>query len=147
MDLLLTHAYFLSEDAHEQQIMRPYPPLGLLYISAHLKACGTDVTVFDTTFSTRHEFRSHLRCARPAIVGIYVNLMTRGSALRTIADCREIGAIVVVGGPEPAEYADEYLTRGADIVVDGEGEITMQELVPHLKAHGLAGLDAIAGII
>ena len=56
MDLLLTHAYFLQEDKHEQQLMRPYPPLGLLYISAYLKAHGADVAVFDTTFSSRHEF-------------------------------------------------------------------------------------------
>lgn len=147
MDLLLTHAYFLEEDAHEQQLMRPYPPLGLLYISAYLKAHGADVDVFDTTFSSRRELRRHLRRTRPRIVGIYVNLMTRGTALRTISECREVGSMVVVGGPEPAGYADEYLAAGADVVVDGEGEITMGELVPHLLEHGIAGLDAIDGII
>ncbi len=147
MNLLLTHAYFLQQDRHEQQLMRPYPPLGLLYISAYLKAHGTEVAVFDTTFSSRHEFRRHLQRTRPRIVGIYVNLMTRASALQTISDCREFGSIVVVGGPEPAGYADEYLTAGADVVVDGEGEITLRELVPHLLEHGVADLDAIDGII
>ena len=33
-DILLTHGYFLGEDEKEQQIMKPYAPLGLLYISA-----------------------------------------------------------------------------------------------------------------
>jgi hypothetical protein len=33
-DLLLTHGYFLLEDEKEIEIMRPYPPLGLLYVSA-----------------------------------------------------------------------------------------------------------------
>ncbi len=37
MDLLLTHGYFLYEDAKELQIMKPYPPLGVLYISSHLR--------------------------------------------------------------------------------------------------------------
>src|SRR6185295_11195914 len=37
MDLLLTHGYFLAEDAQERRIMKPYPPLGLLYLSSHLK--------------------------------------------------------------------------------------------------------------
>jgi len=37
MKILLTHAYFLEEDPVEKEIMRPYPPLGLLYISAYLK--------------------------------------------------------------------------------------------------------------
>ena len=32
--ILLTHGYFLSEDEKEQQIMKPYAPLGLLYLSA-----------------------------------------------------------------------------------------------------------------
>ena len=37
MDVLLTHGYFLALDAAEQQVMRPHPPLGLLYLSSHLK--------------------------------------------------------------------------------------------------------------
>ena len=35
-DVLLAHGYFLAEDEKEQQIMRPYPPLGLMYLSAYL---------------------------------------------------------------------------------------------------------------
>ena len=37
MKIVLTHAYFIHEDVKEQKIMRPYPTLGLLYISAFLK--------------------------------------------------------------------------------------------------------------
>ena len=39
-DLLLTHGYFLWEDEKEREIMKPYTPLGLLYISAYLKRAG-----------------------------------------------------------------------------------------------------------
>ena len=53
MDLLLTHGYFLAEDAQERRIMKPYPPLGLLYVSSHLKAPGFSVGVFDSTFDLR----------------------------------------------------------------------------------------------
>ena len=51
-DLLLTHGYFLEEDEKEREIMRPYPTLGLLYLSSYLKRAGFSVEVFDTTFST-----------------------------------------------------------------------------------------------
>jgi anaerobic magnesium-protoporphyrin IX monomethyl ester cyclase len=34
MDLLLTHGYFLYEDPKELQIMKPYAPLGILYLSS-----------------------------------------------------------------------------------------------------------------
>ena len=43
-DLVLAHGYFLEHDALEQRVMKPYPPLGLLYISAHLKARGVSVS-------------------------------------------------------------------------------------------------------
>jgi anaerobic magnesium-protoporphyrin IX monomethyl ester cyclase len=52
IDLLLTHGYFLYEDPKEMQILKPYVPLGLLYICAHLRSKGFGVDVFDTTFST-----------------------------------------------------------------------------------------------
>ena len=52
-DLLLTHGYFLFEDEKEVQIMRPYPTLGLLYISAYLRRAGFDVEIFDSTFAER----------------------------------------------------------------------------------------------
>jgi hypothetical protein len=32
MDILLTHGYYLCEDTHEKSVMRPYPPLGILYL-------------------------------------------------------------------------------------------------------------------
>ena len=59
-DILLTHGYFLWEDEKEQQIMKPYPPLGLLYLSAYLRRAGYGVEVFDTTFSSRAELLDRL---------------------------------------------------------------------------------------
>ena len=44
-DLLLTHGYFLFEDEKEREIMKPYAPLGLLYISAYLKRAGFEVEI------------------------------------------------------------------------------------------------------
>ena len=51
MDILLTHGYFLYEDPKELQIMKPYPPLGILYICSHLRKQGLSAEVFDSTFS------------------------------------------------------------------------------------------------
>jgi hypothetical protein len=65
MDLLLAHAFFLAEDAEERRIMRPYPPLGILYLSAHLKARGFDVGVFDGTFQSLSDFSELLVAWRP----------------------------------------------------------------------------------
>jgi anaerobic magnesium-protoporphyrin IX monomethyl ester cyclase len=56
-DVLLAHGYFLDEDPKEREIMKPYPPLGLLYVAAYLRREGLSVEVFDTTFATRDEPR------------------------------------------------------------------------------------------
>ncbi len=63
-ELLLTHGYFLYEDPKELQIMKPYAPLGILYICSHLRKQGFDVEVFDTTFSSR-EASSGICAMRP----------------------------------------------------------------------------------
>ena len=54
---------------------------------------------------------------------------------------------MVLGGPEPPHYAEEYLAAGADIVAIGEGELTLEELIPHLAQHGMADLQEIRGIV
>lgn len=147
MDILLSHGYFIAEDPHEQQIMKPYPPLGLLYIASHLKAKGFAVEVFDSTFENLSGFETYLSQTRPGLVGLYVNLMTKQNVLKMIHLCRQAGATVVLGGPEPPHYAGQYLDFGADVIVIGEGELTLQELIPHLARHGPHRLESIRGIV
>src|SRR5580693_154624 len=108
MKLLLTHAYFLHADPKEQQIMKPYPPMGILYLSSHLRARGFDVEIYDSTFGSREELFRIFSNGPPAAVGIYGNLMTRGNVLGIIAAARAEGWRVMLGGPEPLNYAEEY---------------------------------------
>lgn len=146
-DLLLTHGYFLAEDEKEQQIMKPYPPLGLLSLSAYLKARGHTVDVHDSTFGTKSELLQRLRGASRGVVGIYTNLITRRAVIEIIHAARGSGWTVVLGGPESANYPVEYLDAGADVVVIGEGEAAMAELLPALSAVGPRRLHAISGIV
>jgi hypothetical protein len=91
MDLLLTHGYFLYEDPKELQIMKPYAPLGILYLTSHLRARHFDVEVFDSTFSSREELTRVLETEKPAVLGIYANLMTRGSVLQILKTAKQAG--------------------------------------------------------
>ncbi len=147
MDILLSHGYFIAEDEHEQKIMKPYPTLGLLYVSSHLKAGGVEVDLYDSTFETLANFETHVRQTRPALAGLYCNLMTKQNILKMIQICRNAGARVILGGPEPPYYAEEYLNFGADVIVFGEGELTLEELIPHIANHGLQHLASIQGIV
>jgi anaerobic magnesium-protoporphyrin IX monomethyl ester cyclase len=129
MRLLLTHAYFLHEDPKERRIMKPYAPLGILYLSSHLRAKGFEAEIFDSTFESPDELFRILRQGPPGVLGIYVNLMTRANALAILAAARDAGWRVVLGGPEPANYAEEYLAAGADVIVAGEAEHALERLM------------------
>ncbi|HEY5330206.1 MAG TPA: radical SAM protein, partial [Acidobacteriaceae bacterium] len=145
-DILLTHGYFLYEDPKELQIMKPYAPLGILYLCSHLQAKGFDVEVFDTTFSTREALIARLQTGAPSVLGLYANLMTRSNIVELLAIAREAGWKTIVGGPEPGAYAQEYLDAGAQFVVLGEGEATLEELLTALQSGANVSFADIAGI-
>ena len=146
MELLLTHGYFLAEDPKELQIMKPYAPLGLLYLSSHLRAKGCDVEVYDSTFGSRRQLLRILETETPSAIGIYGTLMTRRGVLDITEAAKMRGWRVILGGPEPASYAKEYLDAGADIVVEGEGEVTLEELLASFRRQNDTDLRAIDGI-
>lgn len=146
MELLLTHGYFLYEDPKERQIMKPYPPLGILYICSHLRNKGYAVDVFDSTFQTRAALSERLSSGEPAILGIYANLMTRPNVVGILREAKAAGWKTVVGGPEPGAYVEEYLDAGADVVVLGEGELAMEELLSAWRETKDANIENISGI-
>ena len=149
MKVLLTHGYFISEDAKEQLIMRPYPPLGILYISAYLKERQVAVNVFDTTFSSVKDFKEYVQQEQPNVLAFYVNLMTKLQVIhltKWIKGESELKHIkVIFGGPDITHNTNDYLKIGADAVVIGEGEETMYELVQSFagKKH-LSDVDGIS---
>lgn len=132
MQVLLTHGYFLHEDPKEQVIMKPYPPLGLLYLSAWLDRHGVENTVFDTTFSTKNDLEKYLLEHRPRILACYVNLMTKLNVIALLRFVRSQESLrdtlIVLGGPDVTHNAAGYLGAGADLIVIGEGEQTMLEI-------------------
>jgi len=138
--IILTHGYFLAEDAKEQQIMKPYVPLGLLYISAYLEERDIKHEVLDSTFCNFEIFKKNILEKKPRLIGLYANLMTKINVLKiidftkkepTLRDCK-----IVLGGPEIRYNAENYLEQGADLLVVGEGEQTFFELCEHFIKEG-----------
>jgi anaerobic magnesium-protoporphyrin IX monomethyl ester cyclase len=135
MKILLTHGYFLEEDVKEKLIMKPYVPLGILYISAFLEKHGFKNEVFDSTFSNKENFYEYLNQFHPEVIGIYTNLMTKLNVLQIIRHIKQYfpNTTVVLGGPEVRHSAENFLRHGADVIVIGEGEQTMLEVCQHLQ--------------
>ena len=126
MKILFTHGYFLREDPREQQIMKPYPPLGILYLSAWLEQNGFINEVFDSTFSDFETLCRKLEQEPPQVLAVYTNLMTKLNVLRLIRHVRSTEALsgtrIVLGGPEVRNHAENFLRHGADLIVVGEGK-------------------------
>jgi len=145
-DLLLTHGYFLYEDPKEMQILKPYVSLGhpvhLLAPSARRVSTWRCLT---RHFPARRRSASTCKRKQPSILGIYANLMTRKRVVEILRIARLAGWKTVVGGPEPGAYINEYLEAGADAVVLGEGEVTMEELLPALRSDSLSNLRNVFG--
>lgn len=150
MKVLLSHGYFLHEDAKEQALMRPYPPLGLLYIAGHLRDAGHDVQVYDSTFGSLEALYDKLRDHQPGCLGLYVNLMTRANIVRILKQVRQDPVLkelpIVLGGPETRAHAERFLQFGATACVVGEGERTMADLIAAFE-QGRTDLHDVPGIV
>ena len=132
MSILLTHTYYLFEDAKEQQIMRPYAPLGLLYISAYLNEHDVENFVYDSTFYSKEEQLQFIEEKQPKVVAIYTNLMTKINVIQLVkilkTDDRFGFPKIILGGPDITYNCENYLNTGADFLIIGEGEQTTLEL-------------------
>jgi len=149
MSILLTHGYFLGEDKVEQQIMKPYPPLGLLYISAYLEQQNIEHHVFDSTFSSEEKWLAHVQTHQPRVIAFYTNLMTKVKILHLISclknDPKLKSTKVLLGGPDITYNYENYLQHGADFLVVGEGEETFSTFTEHF--FGDQQFEAVDGLI
>lgn len=147
MSILFTHAYYLSDDPKEQKIMKPYPPLGLLYVSAYLKSKNIANDVYDTTFSSQQSQLEFILNKQPKIICIYTNLMTKVEVVKLIKILKtKIYNFpkIILGGPDVTYNIENYLKSGADFLVIGEGEETTFELynaiLNNSSFHEVAGI-------
>lgn len=130
MKILFTHGYFIAEDEKEQKIMKPYPPLGILYLSSWLEQHNYNNDVYDTTFSTKKKLKDYLRKNSPKLVAIYTNLMTKLNVIDIMTFIKDNlkDTIIVLGGPDVRHNVEDYISAGANVIVIGEGEQTMLEI-------------------
>ena len=148
MSILFTHAYYLSGDLKEQKIMKPYPPLGLLYVSAYLISKNIPNNVYDSTFYTQENQLSYILEKKPKVISIYTNLMTKIEVVKLIKILKtELYGFprIILGGPDITYNIENYLKSGADFLIIGEGEETTYELYNAIINNGnFNGINGIA---
>lgn len=142
--ILITHSYFYRFDKKQWKAHRPYPPLGTLYAASVLRNNGFQVSLFDTCLAEKPgEIRSLIKANKPSLLVIYddgFNYLTkmcltnmREAAFEMIRIGKENGLKVAVSSSDSTDHFEEYLRKGADFVILGEGEMTLLELAQSLE--------------
>src|SRR4029078_1373896 len=73
-------------------------------------------------------------------------LRMREAALEMIDAAKARGVPVVVAGADATDHADTYLDRGAQVVIAGEGEVTLVEVLDTLTGARAGTLSSIDGV-
>ena len=140
-----------SKFAIKDTIGIPAIPLGLAYLSSVLEKEGHKVKIIDapTLNYDWKNLREETRGFKPDIVGITSTTSTIYDAYKVAELIKEYNSRikVVIGGPHVSFTSDDTLKEcsSIDIVVRGEGEETMKEIVNSFNRERLP-LEEIRGI-
>jgi len=116
-------------------------PIGLEYIAASIENVVEDVHIIDMELE-QHSFKYFLELFRPDLVGITMSATDHDEGLLLAKIAKENGIATVLGGYHPTLAPDELLSHPqVDMVVRGEGEHTMKELVQKGYPKGVLGVS------
>lgn len=137
-DLVLVYPYFSSD----QSIFK-FPPLGLGQLASYARSHGYSVEIVDCTFMSEEEALRRVQDAKARVVGISCMSSMQDAAIRFAHKVRQHCDLLVAGGPlptaVPAEFVDHF-----DLVVLGEGEDTLLEILNAQDAKGEFNMEGIA---
>jgi len=124
-------------------------PLNLLYLSSYLESKNIPVKTLDGQVNDLSEqsLLGHIKQFNPNIVGISCATPLVYPAHRIAKIVKSISRqiTVIMGGPHPTILPEETMVdENVDVVVRGEGEIALFELVQAIKSG--VNLDSILGI-
>ena len=156
-EVLLGQSYYLRFDPKLLAAQQPYPPLGTLYAASYLRARGYEVALFDAMLAdSEDEWAAALDRHQPRYAVLYEDnfnylskmclLRMREAARRMIDLAKARGCTVILCGADATDHADDYLARGANFVLIGEGEVTLGELLDRLTAKTAVPIENILGL-
>ena len=142
--ILFSHSYFMRFDPKQWATGQPYPPIGPLYAASLMRQQGHEVSFLDTMFAYGpEEVILPLQKNSPDYFVIYddgFNYLTkmcltnmREAAFEMMKFARQKGSIVIVSSSDATDHFEQYLEEGADFVILGEAEYTLQELINALN--------------
>ena len=117
-------------------------PIGLEYIAASIEDVVDEINILDMAYEKRGSFSGFLEAFSPDLVGISMSATEHQSGLSLALTAKKRGITTVLGGYHPTAVPDELLSHTqVDMVVRGEGEITMRELILKGSPEGVLGVS------
>ena len=154
-NIVFSNAYFYKFDAKQWKNKNPFPPLGTIYAASYLRENDYKVSLFDTNFVDNvNGLESFLKKEKPSIFVIYddgFNYLTkmcltnmREAAFEMIKIAKSLNLPVICSSSDATDHFEKYLEKGADIVIKGEGELTLLETVKALEnKNNISEIDGI----
>jgi radical SAM superfamily enzyme YgiQ (UPF0313 family) len=116
-------------------------PLGLEYIAAYIEDSVEDVHIVDMEVE-REPLQFFIDLYRPELIGITMSATEHNEGLRLAEIAKKNGISTVVGGYHPTAVPELLLSfPQVDMVIRGEGELTMKELVEKGSPEGVLGVS------
>lgn len=143
-NVLFTHSYFYRFDSKQWNNHKPYPPLATITAAAGIRQAGHSVSLFDTALKTgTEELADILKKEAPIFLVIYddgFNYLTkmcltnmREAAFEMVRMGKDHGCTVIVSSSDSTDHFEQYLEKGADFVIIGEGDETLKNLVASIE--------------
>jgi radical SAM superfamily enzyme YgiQ (UPF0313 family) len=156
-DVLFGQAYFVAFDPKLKAAGQPYAPLGTLYAAACVRQAGYEVAFFDAMMAeSEAEWVAALDRVQPRVAVLYEDsfnylskmclLRMRDAAVAMLAAARERGIPAIVAGSDASDHPDTYLKAGARVVIVGEGEATLVEVLDVVTGRRTGNLPGVPGI-
>lgn len=123
--VLLIYPYF--RPSNDRSVFR-FPPLGISCLASILLEAGHEVQLLDCTFMKKPEALKQALEAKAEVVGIYCMVTMLDDCLWFSRQLRPSTRLLMVGGPLPTCDPQAFL-EDFDVVVRGEGEVTLLELL------------------
>lgn len=124
-----------------------FPPVGLTYLAAYARQFGHQAAIYDFQVERRN-FDGFIKDFNPELVGITCQTALFYNTLNLADRIKQITPKVpiVVGGAHPSyRPRDFFENQSIDIVVRGEGEETLMDLIKYYEG-GSISLAEIKGI-
>ena len=116
-------------------------PTGLEYIAAYIEDTVDQVHIVDMEIDHR-KFQDLINLYHPDLVGISLSATEHNESLRLAKIAKKNGVTTVIGGYHPTSVPDLMLSYPQiDMVIRGEGELTMKELVERGTPENVLGVS------